>query len=302
MRVLLVEVQDKKGWAYCYEQDGIIHRVWTEVRTPLEDLPEGPLSGHAFVPKWKETWPVYSGPNDDSVYLKSPGLGVRRVDCPADRQERNADACTATIARELDHASLFPPHPNLAHFYGCVAKEGYATSIVYERLHSTLEAQVWGMKRVGHRYVELDDDERVPVDPDAVMRDVRAAMAHIRARGLIYVDIKPSNIMWRAHADTHSDHKDEAGGEWCLIDFSECFPPGFVMNQQFGSRGWVDTKARVVTDEVMEAALERLEAFARKGKMPSPLKKPRRARKKRLTPGADGQTDSHAATCCCVIT
>lgn len=175
---------------------------------------------------------------------------------PSADQQDAAQPSSAALAmiRELDVVAALPPHPNICRFHGCVLDGTHVSGITYERLHSTLQDQVEG---------KVPPGEKIRVEPEAVISDVRAALAHIfDTLGLQYIDIHPGNIMWRA--------RPAGGGEWCLIDFSECYEPGHQMRGSFGNPAWISTKARVVDDALNETSLAHLENFMRTGEAPTP--------------------------------
>jgi hypothetical protein len=170
-----------------------------------------------------------------------------------------------TTTRELEIVNDLPPHPNLCVYHGCVLDGEYIRGMVYEKLHSTLDQQVSGQKRVDGKWIDLKPEERVRVVPEEVLRDVRAALQHIRTQlGLLYIDIHHNNIMWRSRPGT------KRGGEWCIIDFSECYPDGHTFEHEFGNPGWISCKARVVDDALNETSLAHLDTYMRTGEAPYP--------------------------------
>lgn len=97
-----------------------------------------------------------------------------------------------------------------------------------------------------------------------VVKDVRAATTHLQSLGFIYTDVKADNIMWDAAVNG-------SPGRWRLIDFSECYAPGTRFSHAVnGTPGWMDPDATVVTVELLETMLLKLEEYVQTGLEPLP--------------------------------
>lgn len=127
------------------------------------------------------------------------------------------------------------PHPNICPYLGCVVKDGRITGIAQPNMEYDLCLHL--------RKNRIEDVE-------GFIRDIRSALNHIRSLGVLYIDLKPDNIMWN-------------GERWCLIDCSECFAAGTTFRHCFGTPGWMDPDARVVSDALIDTLVDNLEKYVR---------------------------------------
>lgn len=129
-------------------------------------------------------------------------------------------------------------------------------SLVFKQLDVTLAEVV--LKVLFDRAVGRELRPHPPLDN--VISDIRSAIAHLQLLGYLYTDVKGHNVMW-----------DPTARHWCLIDFSECYSPGTRFTHGVsGTPGWIDPDARVVTVELVESMLVKLEEYVRTGLEPLP--------------------------------
>lgn len=147
------------------------------------------------------------------------------------------------------------PHPNICSYLGCeVSPDNYVQGLVFQKLPVTLTKvfrDIAWRRAVG--------EEVRPHPPlESVVDDIRAAIQHLRSLGLVYVDVKGSNIMWN-----------DASRRWCLIDFAHCYAPGTQFtNAVPGTPGWWDPDTKVVSETLVESMLKKLETYVLTGERP----------------------------------
>ncbi|KUI66089.1 LIM domain kinase 2 [Cytospora mali] len=102
------------------------------------------------------------------------------------------------------------PHPNIAHYLGCVIKDNLIHGLGFARYPISLSQ----LLRDG-----------VPFDRDECLRGIEAGMKHMHGLGLIHNDLNPSNVMM------DGDHA-------VIIDFDSCKQEGQELGDKAGTYGW----------------------------------------------------------------
>jgi len=128
------------------------------------------------------------------------------------RVTRKAWAITSpkpcSIRNHIIEKLLKTPHPHIVHYYGCREARGYITTIVLERLDTTLT-----------QYISRPEFESLD-------KTLESAVEYIRGLRLAHNDINPGDIVVR-------------DGMAVLIDFDSCQPVGMRL-QSLGSDGWYE--------------------------------------------------------------
>ena len=139
-------------------------------------------------------------------YLKAPSFTYE--DCrPGNTLVAD---CMLNEASVLEHLKA-SPHPNLAAYYGCVARAGRITHLCLQRYEYSLANLATSALPVAQTQRLLDG--------------LRAAVAHLHSLGLAHNDINPYNVCV------------DDNGEAVLIDFDSCLPFGKKLMKGVGSTG-----------------------------------------------------------------
>jgi len=126
------------------------------------------------------------------------------------------------------------PHPNIIKFHGCTVNRGRITGIALEKYSVILQ----------YRH----EDVPHPLDVDACMHGIRAAVKHLHSFGLAHNDLNPTNIAL--------DSDDNP----ILLDFGSCrkFGEGLLSG---GTSGWTDEDYSTSAQCHDELAVGKLEAW-----------------------------------------
>jgi hypothetical protein len=156
---------------------------------PLENI--NPLIPEGFTQVRLD--PVTHNMND--YYLKAPSFM-----CEDSEPGRTFVAdCLLNEAKVLEQLRGHP-HPNIAQYYGCVAKDGRITQICLKRYQCSLAD-----------YAERSLSQQQRQD---IYEGVVAAVKHLHSLGLAHNDICPHNVCV------------DEGGRPAIVDFDSCLPFG----------------------------------------------------------------------------
>lgn len=109
------------------------------------------------------------------------------------------------------------PHPNIASYLGCQVVNDMIIALCFEKYSETLH----------HRL----DANRIPVEKDRCLKDIRMGIKHMHTHGYGHNDINPHNVMFNAD------------GMVVLIDFDSCRPLGDELGTKSGTYGFFDKNA-----------------------------------------------------------
>lgn len=184
-----------------YSSNGGFHSARLHARF---DSPQSlPALDTFFVTPIKRTdvWPpvemgmtVCSNPAAAGLHVKGPRL--------VDYDDSPLVACLLLQEARVGHILNRNPHPNIVRFHGCTATaDGRITGLVFDRFEQTLAER-------------LRSD--APINTGGCMAQIRAAVAHLHALGIVHNDIVPENIMFKS-----------SGPALALVDFDLCVVRGF---------------------------------------------------------------------------
>lgn len=161
-------------------------------------------------------------------------------------QKYNAVDCKIFELNVLEALYHAPGHPCVVKYHGAaVNADGFVYGLVFDKLDFMLDDAIEAGKQ---------DPARSP-HPEAVMDDVKDGLLYLRNLGYIYTDLNAGNIMWR------SDPTSRAGGNWCLIDFTECYKPDQRLRWDLGVGGGIPIGAQFVHFTHVGHSLNRLRAY-----------------------------------------
>lgn len=132
---------------------------------------------------------VCRSPERYDVYIKHPKVS-------------NSDGSCAVAQYLLHEARVsqffrMHPHPNISHFHGCaVGPDNEVAGLCFQKYAETLAERV---------------DSGRPIDTAGCMAQIKAALDHVHALGLVHNDVVAENIMFRTR-----------GPDLVLIDFDSC--------------------------------------------------------------------------------
>ena len=177
-----------------------------EYSLALKLIPDDEL--YPKVPEDIQLTLVPENPDDDSAYIKRPGL--------TDYESMKG---TDFVPKALLDETLImeriskSPHPNIIGYHGCRVRRGRITAITLEQLEETLT------QRASTPSIR-------ELDQDGFLKALESAVDHIHSLGLAHNDINPCNIMFK-------------NGVPVLIDFGSCQPFGNRL-QSLGTAGWYE--------------------------------------------------------------
>ncbi len=102
------------------------------------------------------------------------------------------------------------PHPNNAHYLGCVVKDGRVRGLCFVKYPATLRQKL---------------KDGTPFDKDLCLLGIQEGVDHLHGLGLIHNDLKPSNIMMD-------------GDKSIIIDFDSCKREGDRLGPKAGTVSW----------------------------------------------------------------
>jgi hypothetical protein len=123
--------------------------------------------------------------------------------------------------------------PNIIRFHGCTVNRNRVTGIALEK-HSVI---------LQYRH----EDVPHPLDVDACMHGIRAAVTYLHSLGLAHNDLNPTNIAL------------DGGDNPILLDFGSCrkFGEGLLSG---GTSGWIDEDCSTSAQRHDGRAIEKIEA------------------------------------------
>lgn len=138
----------------------------------------------------------------------------------------------------LQEAKIFEilkkhPHPNIAHFYGCIVQDKRLKGLCFKKYTMTLSQAV---------------RESVSLGTDAILRGIEAGINHLHNLGLVHNDLNPSNIMIDGQAPV-------------IIDFDSCKAEGTTLGIKGGTLGWDTCDTNLSERENDLKALLKIRAF-----------------------------------------
>ncbi|KAG5982816.1 hypothetical protein E4U55_001310 [Claviceps digitariae] len=160
----------------------------------------------------ENVWPSYSShllrapePLPQNSYVKKPSL-LHFGDTPASLH------LSSRILHEIEVCELLRkhPHPNVAHYLGCVVSVDRITGLCFPEYKMTLFERI---------------SLNMPFDKDLCLRGIADGIRHLHSLGIVHNDINPANIM--------VDEKDRP----VIIDFDCCQQAGEKLRSA-GTWGW----------------------------------------------------------------
>ncbi|KAI1313957.1 kinase-like domain-containing protein [Xylaria venustula] len=185
-----------------------------------------------------DIWPPFAAsftqapaPLSDNIhYVKTPSLLLY-----GDAEEASRDI-GAQILNEIVACEVLMkyPHPNVATYFGCIAKDGRVGGLCFTKYPRTLSERM---------------RMPMPFDVQRCQQGIREAVEHMHQHGLIHNDLNPTNIM--------IDDNDNP----VIIDFDSCKPEGAELGLKAGTHGWTKDDSKYAVRENDLYALEKIDEF-----------------------------------------
>ncbi|KAF2800191.1 serine/threonine-protein kinase-like protein [Melanomma pulvis-pyrius CBS 109.77] len=126
------------------------------------------------------------------------------------------------------------PHPNIAHYYGCIVHDGRITGLCFARYGDSL------LERVDRNLQHLD--------ADLCLKEIQSGVSHLHSLGLIHYDINPMNVVMD-------------GDTPVIVDFDSCRREGEQLGFKAGTRGWTNENFTVARRENDQYGLSMIRDF-----------------------------------------
>ncbi|KAM4057287.1 kinase [Hirsutella rhossiliensis] len=173
-------------------------------------------------------WTVAEGQDH---YIKTPGLLSYANEANLEELLRQEVKTCEFLRRH--------PHPNIAHYLGCLETRGRVSGLCFEKYTRTLANTVNPQHlnkaeflRSGRLFVNDDMRQR--------LEGLKGAIDHLHSLGLVHNDITPANIMFNED------------GKMVLVDFDSCRWLGEDLHGEGGpgtkrTHGWHDPKVTITS-------------------------------------------------------
>jgi serine/threonine protein kinase len=227
-----------------------------------------PIQGRLFVAKWKnrqgppldlyDQRPVETedrGPRIEldwtaadqaqSCYVKTPSL-LSYADEPNLEELLRLEVETCELLRRH-------PHPNVARYLGHLETRGRVSGLCFEQCTQTLASAV-NPEHLGKADFLQSGRPLVHGGMRDLLQELKGAVDHLHALGIVHNDINPSNIMLRED------------GTIVLVDFDSCRQLGHDLHTENGpgtkrTHAWHDPNVTAAVKENDTDALRELETW-----------------------------------------
>lgn len=129
------------------------------------------------------------------------------------------------------------PHPNVAHYLGCIVEHGRVTGLCFVKYDMSLSE---ALRR------------NIPLDKERCLRGIEDGVGHPHGLGLIHNDLNPSNIMMQ-------------DGDPVIIDFDSCKKEGQELGLKRGTVGWCAEQMDYATRDNDRHGISKIREFLMKG-------------------------------------
>ncbi|KAJ8123343.1 hypothetical protein ONZ43_g684 [Nemania bipapillata] len=186
-----------------------LKRISSPSATDLEELELIEIPTDHIWPIFKAGLTAAAQPLPSKTYIKRPSL-IDYGDTPAsyklsDQILNEAEVCEIL----MEH-----PHPNIAHYLGCIVEDGRITGLCFVEYDMTLSE---AMKH------------DISLDKERFLQGIENGVSHLHGLGLIHNDLNPHNIMIQ-------------DGNPVIIDFDSCKKEGQELGPKRGTDGWCAEK------------------------------------------------------------
>ncbi|KAI8629103.1 kinase-like domain-containing protein [Xylariaceae sp. FL1651] len=189
-----------------------------------------PIPMNDVSPPFSASFTQAPEPPSDLHYIKTPSL------LPYDGSEEVSRDISAQVLTEIAACEVLMkhPHPNIATYFGCIAKDGRVMGLCFAKYPRTLPERM---------------RMPIPFDVHPCQQAIRKAVEHMHQHGLIHNDLNPANIM--------IDNSDNP----VIIDFDSCKPEGAELGVKGGTHGWTKDDSKYAVRQNDLFALERIDEY-----------------------------------------